>query len=359
MNDKDIMELQERRLTDKVCASVEQTLKWRYSVLGLIVTALLSGGGYLLVDKALTDTTDSVTKTQALHTLISNRLANDLPKVETLSAQLSQAEQQLSQTEQQLSQAEQQIAQLGIDATSIIEKLALQLVNTTDTNLRYSQEFRKELANLSAIIGELVADQPNNVDVNLSEKIREVDKRLVESDKSIEASETAFAKNFYQMNEQINIQQQMVSRMPSLKILELSGWKIKVISWHGGGNEYRSNQGNVTVKVKILKDGELINESDSGEVLVKGIDGNNTDYSLENIGRIAIDITDAKEVVLKIIYTGSESEKENKFVFRAINDWLLDKNYLSFISDQTSNPNHFNASVHMQAKVKFQQPGRN
>lgn len=137
--------------------------------------------------------------------------------------------------------------------------------------------------------------------------------------------------------------------------LELSGWKVTVNRWHGHGKEYGKigNQKEVKVKVKILKDGLLIYESDIDKVLVKGSDGSNTDYSLNNIGLVPIEISNAKEVVVMVNYTGSKGEEKSKFVFRKINNWQPDKKSLSFTSDQTSKPEHFDASVHMQARVRY------
>jgi len=193
MNDEDILELQERRLTDHVRQSVEQSLKRRYSIVGVIVMVLLGGGGYLLVEKALLNTRLSLAESQTLDKFVRDRLANDMPEVEKLVAQFSAAEQQL--------------AVYRKEAASITKELNQQLRETTNKNLDYTQELRKGLADLSRVVSRLAASRPAPEVTEIEREINELDKNLEDSARRIDESKAAFEQNFNRMKEQINIQQ--------------------------------------------------------------------------------------------------------------------------------------------------------
>jgi len=161
MAPEEIEELYERRMAEKVAASVEQTIKHRYAWIGVVAIVASWVGGGALVQSIIQFSVDSgVTREIGSRTDAFNKMADDIVKADmSAQAELNNLRKTLKDVEEQAQNIEKQQEALEIKRESLEgkiadldrERVAIEQ-NVQQSNLTISQNslrFQQEIADLT------------------------------------------------------------------------------------------------------------------------------------------------------------------------------------------------------------------
>lgn len=176
MNDKDQFELIERRLSERVRASVEADLKRRYSWLGLVVLLITSGIITVAVRGALIDARVKLAAAEAIQAQASQRLSTATVAADQLTQKLKDAE---SRFDEKTKEAEGRLFALASRASAV----TIEISNVSKGNLEISDSLRTEIVRLSGALKDLTNRYESTTAKasGVLEKVGEIDKALIGS----------------------------------------------------------------------------------------------------------------------------------------------------------------------------------